>query len=142
MFDYHNLNSRQNIMFWSLSWNFRLVQVTKYVLWNYQIICFWWHFWLLFPSKVLSLEKHQSSSQWGSLKIWRPYMFRIATVTHKYIMKKYSKSSGVWTDVLLYCNQSPSRAAEKCFLRFSPYWQGQRFWNLQVCPSSSCLRGL
>ena len=62
--------------------------------WNYELwkafcqyirlcFCFWWRFWSIFPSRFLTLEKHQTLSQWRSLTIWSPYLLWIATVTHK-----------------------------------------------------------
>ena len=81
--------------------------------WNYELwkafcqyirrsFCFWWRFWSIFPSRFLTLEKHQTLSHWRSLTIWSPYLLWIATVTHKTYEKnienllKYGENSIKW----------------------------------------------
>ena len=85
--------------------------------------CFWWRFCSIFPSRFLTLEKHQTLSQWRSLTIWSPYLLWIATVTHRIYEKnienilKYWENSIKW---ILYTNSFllsiSASVYQRCFL--------------------------
>ena len=60
------------------------------------LFLFWWRFWSIFPSRFLTLEKHQTLSHWRSLTIWSPYLLWIATVTHKTYEKNIENLLKYW----------------------------------------------